>query len=79
MLENLSFLPWKVEHFVAGGTFAAVGDRECTHLVVDEAVKELPTDVKLPRHVVKGEVSLVKYFNGRFIFTKIIETKNKPF
>ena len=42
-----------------GGTFASVGDRECTHLIVDEAVKELPTDIaKLPKHVVKGEVSI---------------------
>ena len=33
-----------------------MGDRECTHLVIDEAVTELP-DVRLPKHVVKGEVS----------------------
>ncbi|XP_045200186.2 protein ECT2-like isoform X2 [Mercenaria mercenaria] len=38
-----------------GGTFASVGDEECTHLIIDEAVTELPTDIILPKHVVKGE------------------------
>ncbi|XP_052783729.1 protein ECT2-like isoform X2 [Mya arenaria] len=38
-----------------GGTFASVGDHECTHLIVDEAVKEMPEDIMAPRYVVKGE------------------------
>ena len=42
---------------ITGGTFASVGDEECTHLIIDEALKELPTDIMLPRHVVKGEVN----------------------
>ncbi|KAL4219754.1 Protein T2 [Mactra antiquata] len=38
-----------------GGTFASVGDEDCTHLIVDEALKDLPSDIDLPKHVVKGE------------------------
>lgn len=46
-----------IDHLmISGGTFASVGDEECTHLIIDEALKELPIDVILPRHVVKGEV-----------------------
>ena len=52
---------------IPGGTFASVGDEECTHLIVDEALKELPTDIMLPRHVVKGEVTSQVYIF--FIFT----------
>ncbi|XP_052217057.1 protein ECT2-like isoform X1 [Dreissena polymorpha] len=38
-----------------GGTFANVGDKECSHLIVDEALKDLPDNISLPKHVVKGE------------------------
>ena len=53
-----------------------MGDRECTHLVVDEAVTELPTDIRLPRHVVKGEVSYLKgtgcTFRGDYSVKKVL-------
>ncbi|XP_071084886.1 protein ECT2-like isoform X1 [Haliotis cracherodii] len=39
-----------------GGTYAALGSDEATHLVVDDhAVKEVPMDVTLPLHIVRGE------------------------
>ncbi|KAK6195819.1 hypothetical protein SNE40_001172 [Patella caerulea] len=39
-----------------GGTYCSVGSEESTHLVVDDhAVKELPPNINLPIHVVRGE------------------------
>ena len=63
-MANDKFSRIKEVNLFSGGTFSAVGDRECTHLVIDEAVTELP-DVRLPKHVVKGEVSSAPHKNGK--------------
>lgn len=49
-------------YYISGGTYAAMGDAECTHLIIDEAVKELPSDIPLPKHVVKGEVIVLTFW-----------------
>lgn len=42
----------------SGGMFAPMGDEECSHLVIDDQnVKEMPTNMLLPPHVIRGEVS----------------------
>lgn len=58
-------------YFISGGTYAAVGDAECTHLIIDEAVKELPSDIPLPKHVVKGEVRMLTSWNYSYSSVKM--------